>query len=222
ERGMLLEDTRQAAFFRDGKPAEELYDMVSDPYQMCNLAGHPEYLHVLEQMRGLCEDWMIENCDLGLMSQYELYTRSNMGTPYEMGSDPLRNPIQRLIACANIANYPNMNNVPLLLEMANDPDCIIRRWGAIGLLALGKLAAGLIDQTLLKLLQDTSADVRLTAAEALFGLDYTEQPCLILIDALSHESRFVRAEALMIMTRVGSGADAASPYLDRALELCNH
>ncbi|KAJ5784800.1 Alkaline phosphatase-like alpha/beta/alpha [Penicillium pulvis] len=41
-------------FFR---PAEELYDIQADPDEVRNLAKHPEYVHVLEEMRTAMEKW---------------------------------------------------------------------------------------------------------------------------------------------------------------------
>lgn len=40
--------------------AEELYDVVNDPYQFYNLAGNPEYANALDEMRKLMDNWMVE------------------------------------------------------------------------------------------------------------------------------------------------------------------
>jgi arylsulfatase A-like enzyme len=45
--------------WRDREPAEEqLYDLVFDPSESCNLAGHPEMTGTLQEMRRRLEAWM--------------------------------------------------------------------------------------------------------------------------------------------------------------------
>ncbi|MGE4490283.1 MAG: sulfatase/phosphatase domain-containing protein, partial [Kiritimatiellales bacterium] len=56
----------EMTFFRDRKPAEELYDLKKDPNQLHNLAGNPEYAEVLSQMRSMETDWQSRHKDYGL------------------------------------------------------------------------------------------------------------------------------------------------------------
>jgi N-sulfoglucosamine sulfohydrolase len=46
--------------FVDPRPAEELYDVVKDPYQLNNLAGNLHYADVLNAMRKLLNNWIVE------------------------------------------------------------------------------------------------------------------------------------------------------------------
>ncbi|TLX71635.1 sulfatase [Labilibacter sediminis] len=45
----------QESFMQASRPKEELYNVVEDPYEMNNLASHPEYNDVLEKHRMLLE-----------------------------------------------------------------------------------------------------------------------------------------------------------------------
>lgn len=47
------------------RPAEELYDLEADPYEVNNLAGKPEQQATLEEMRGTLERWIKETGDKG-------------------------------------------------------------------------------------------------------------------------------------------------------------
>jgi uncharacterized sulfatase len=125
EAGKLEADTRQACFFRRIKPVEELYDTQADPWQMRNLAGDPAHEQTLARMRAECERWMLENRDLGLLSQYELYVRSKQDSPLEMGADPTRNPIRQLLVAANLTTLPELS------ASLKADDCAVRRWGAL-------------------------------------------------------------------------------------------
>ncbi|NQU53414.1 MAG: sulfatase [Bacteroidetes bacterium] len=46
--------------FVEPRVAEELYDVINDPYQFNNLAGNPDYKNALNEMRGLLDDWIVK------------------------------------------------------------------------------------------------------------------------------------------------------------------
>jgi len=54
-RGKLNES--QMACFARPRPAEELYDVINDPYEMHNLVDEPEYANVLKEHRRALKDW---------------------------------------------------------------------------------------------------------------------------------------------------------------------
>ena len=160
---------------------------------------------------------MQEHHDLGLLSQHELYVRSERDSPYEMGQDVQRNPIQRLIAAANLANRREVSTLPKLLALLNDPDGALRRWGAIGLLALGEKAIAAKTALQEAALHDSSPDVRLTAAEVLFTLKESQAALPTLLELLTHESSIIRNETLLALCRLGEVAQDALPHLPKAL-----
>lgn len=53
-------------FFEDHKSPEELYDVLADPHQLCNLAGDPAYAAVLQEMRELMDKHQKSHKDCGL------------------------------------------------------------------------------------------------------------------------------------------------------------
>lgn len=61
----------QALWFRETKPAEELYELNSDPFELNNLAGNPAYASRLAELRKACADWMEEIGDLGSTPEEE-------------------------------------------------------------------------------------------------------------------------------------------------------
>lgn len=61
----------QALWFREQKPEEELYDLVTDPHELNNLATDSGYTSQLEKLRKACSDWMDEIEDLGLIPEEE-------------------------------------------------------------------------------------------------------------------------------------------------------
>lgn len=62
-------------YYRATKPVEELYDTASDPFELDNLAGRPEYQARLERMRAAHEQWVADTGDLGAIPEAELKER---------------------------------------------------------------------------------------------------------------------------------------------------
>ena len=70
QEGQLEESV--ARWFKTPKPAEELYDIEKDPYELNNLAGDRAYRDTLEFFRKVVDDWIIETKDLGEIDEREL------------------------------------------------------------------------------------------------------------------------------------------------------
>lgn len=69
----------QKLFFRKTKPAEELYDLENDPYEVKNLAENPEFEDDLTRLRTAHVKWKQETRDIGLLPEKELV--KNMWPP---------------------------------------------------------------------------------------------------------------------------------------------
>jgi uncharacterized sulfatase len=61
------------------RPAEELYDLSADPFEVQNLSPDPAHAETLAELRGAVDSWMSENGDLGLASE-------EAGKPKQAGS----------------------------------------------------------------------------------------------------------------------------------------
>ena len=62
-------DPIQQLVMRERRPAEELYDLQNDPFEISNLADIPEHVAQLIQMRGMLETWMEETDDRGRLPE---------------------------------------------------------------------------------------------------------------------------------------------------------
>ena len=47
------------------RPAEELYDLQNDPYEINNLAGQPQYQTVQNELSAALDNWIDETGDKG-------------------------------------------------------------------------------------------------------------------------------------------------------------
>ncbi len=62
----------QALWFRTQKPPEELYDTVTDPHELHNLASEPAYQKKLLELRQECDRWLKEIGDQPLLPEAQL------------------------------------------------------------------------------------------------------------------------------------------------------
>ena len=71
-------DGIQELLFAPSRSPEELYDLENDPFEINNLAGNPEYAHVLTQLRQEHETWVEETDDKGRFPESEEMYDSDM------------------------------------------------------------------------------------------------------------------------------------------------
>lgn len=79
----------QRQFLAQRKPLEELYDLETDPHEVRNLAGDPQYAGVLRRMRRTLADWQRKHGDLGLTPEAELIERFRPGGEWRVTADPI-------------------------------------------------------------------------------------------------------------------------------------
>jgi arylsulfatase A-like enzyme len=64
-----LSPMQDAILFSPTRPAEELYDVQADPFEIRNLAGDPHFRSPLETLRARLDRWMVETRDRGPESE---------------------------------------------------------------------------------------------------------------------------------------------------------
>lgn len=59
----------QSVFMSDDRPAEELYDLENDPFELNNLAFNESYQIKLQELSVILDDWILETNDQGEYSE---------------------------------------------------------------------------------------------------------------------------------------------------------
>jgi uncharacterized sulfatase len=154
-------------YFWEPKPPEELYDLRNDPDEVNNLAKSPEHRGVLERLRKAEQDWVRSVRDVGLLPEAEIHSRSKGSTPYEMGHDDRRYPLERVLAVAEKASSRTNWPAGELAKALDDADSGVRYWAAMGLLMRPARSVRWAVKVLRPALADPSPSVRVVAAEAL-------------------------------------------------------
>jgi len=154
-------------FFWEQKPTEELYDLEYDPDEVKNLVKSPSHRAVLNRLRKVHQDWVLETRDLGFLPEGEIHARAGDKTPYEMGQDRDAYNLKGIFETAQVAAGRDEASIPALLKYLKSDDSAIRYWGALGFLIRGEATVQNNKAALLQSLNDDSPYVRAVVGEAL-------------------------------------------------------
>lgn len=200
------------------KPPEELYDLQTDPDEVRNLADSPAHREILERLRRAQREQVFATRDLGFLPESEIHSRSKGSTPYETGHDPLKYPLERIHAMADLASSLRSDVLSDLAAGLGDPDSAVRYWAALGYQMRGGEVVRASRTALLAALQDSAPPVRVAAAEAL-GIHGNERDAAsalrVLMEHASLESNsvWVAMQALNAIDAMGSRADGVRPAI---------
>ena len=183
--------------FFEPRPAEELFDIETDPYETKNLAIDPAYGETLMEMRGLLTGWVKGMPDLSLFPEPEL-VKNAFDNPYAFGQEN-KQLISELVDIADLSLLPYSEAKDGIGEALGSDDQLKKYWDLIVCSSFGDKAAEYYE-TAKDLTKDDNLLVRTRAAEFL-GLTGTQNPREVIRKALSESNDPVDA-SLMLNTVV--------------------
>jgi N-sulfoglucosamine sulfohydrolase len=175
-------DEAQSIYWRP-KPAEELYEIAADTYELNNLAGSRDNGEMLETMRRQLHERMIALRDTGFIPEGMYPHLAGERTIYDYAQSDAYE-IERVLKIADKATSRDSTYLNELAASLSDANPLIRYWAATGCLVLRDTAAAAKPQ-LVELLHDPMNDVRVVAAEAVAHLGEGESALAALADVLS-------------------------------------
>ena len=195
-------DELQSRFWKP-KPSEELYDLQSDPWETKNLVDSKAHAADLERLRAAQDAWLLEARDLGLIPEAERLAVAKGSALADAFKDwPFHNILDAAKLAANRAE-----GTEKLAPLLKHENAAVRYWGV-----MGHLIRGSADAAALKpMLQDSSASVRIAAAEALGDID-----TLLASANVDQKPYFEALEALNALDRLKS---RLGPKKDAVLDL---
>jgi arylsulfatase A-like enzyme len=200
----------QERFWHD-KPAEELYDLQTDPDEVNNLIDNPAHRTGLGELRAALDRHMLAVNDNGFIPE---------GAPtdgYDASRKPGAYPLSAVMALAALAIQRDPANLQTFITNVTASNPVLRYWAASGCLMLGGRAAAAA--TALEKRMDTDAwpQVRIVAAEALARIGRTGRSIPYLATVVdTHDNPRVRLQALNSLTFVGEAARPALPSIRTA------
>lgn len=173
-------DDVQKQFFQP-KPAEMLFDLSTDPYEINNLADEEAHHAQLLSMRQALIDQLRSMPDLSFIPENVLYDEA-MSNPVAYGQENAER-IRSLQKTADLMLLPLAEAEKPLRESLKSNDSLVRYWAATACAAFGKDATELVSAAK-PLLEDDDPMVRVRAAEFL-GLIGEIDPRSTLIDVVN-------------------------------------
>jgi uncharacterized sulfatase len=192
----------QARVFASTRPAEELYDLQNDPYEINNLADSPEHQDTLKHLRATLLEWMRQTKDLGLVPEPQL---EQLARKYESRYAVLRHKdnedlIGRILKVSALGEQDKV--VRKLIRTMKDSRPSIRWWAARKLGNLGWQAGDAVP-VLRVALKDNSAGVRVEAARALCKMEMQAEALPVLLRGLKNSDQVVRHYAALALEDIG-------------------
>lgn len=89
EKAGQLTDLQRALLLSPTRPAEELYDYRTDPFQVVNLAGDPAYATIVADLRARLARWEVESDDQGRQAESAAQYDSDMAVYLTERPDPV-------------------------------------------------------------------------------------------------------------------------------------
>ena len=190
------------------KPMIELYDTSSDPDNVNNLAGNPEYANQIKRLSEALDDWQEEIHDSGLLPESEMVKLSeDTGkTIFEIVRDPKLYNLRGLQEASAIALSENKANLPSLYKNLESSDAGIRYWGIVGIFNIQDKDK-VDEDKVRKLLKDDSHHVRVMAAWVLYRAGDVERAQAVWNELLA-ESSYASLKIFNIVDWIGDGHEA--------------
>ncbi|MDA7880063.1 sulfatase-like hydrolase/transferase [Mariniblastus sp.] len=209
--------TEAKLFMQKSKPAEELYDLQSDPHEVNNLIGDSKYSTVLERLRNAHLEWVVDTRDIGLIPESEIQIRElNSGARYNILKNAKPDLIEQIRNTANLA-VNNHSDFGDLKDAANHSDSIVRYWALIGIGNRPDEATS-CKSLLVDALTDSSPCVRIAASRALLKINEPRQALSTLKNELTGEHQWARLRAAIVLDESGEVARPLIPELKRCLK----
>ena len=186
---------------------EELYDTQADVDEVNNLADSPAQAGRMAELRRALDTHMLAINDNGFIpegSRIEGYVPSRVAGAY---------PLRRLMALAQAAARGDRRKAGVLRAALGDANEVVRFWGATGFAVQGAFDTDL-DRLAKLATSDPVPQVRVAACAALARSGQAEQACPLLAALTgAGQSRWVRLQALNVLTNMGEAARPALPQI---------
>ncbi|MEE9439898.1 MAG: sulfatase-like hydrolase/transferase [Saprospiraceae bacterium] len=219
----------ESVFF-EPRQSEELYDIVNDPHNVVNLATDKQYNSVIKEYRKANNEICKKYLDGGFFPEGELWQRSqNQKLTYNKIIN--NNKKECLLAIESAENATLNPSVNILAPMLKSPFAAVRFWGATGCIILGQNSKPLLQQLLI-LSKDSSEDVAVTSAEALYLIGNTKTALKTLSNALNSNNEYVRLRALNVISSRNikdqkiiqkiKGMDQENEYIKKLVSYITH
>ena len=203
--------------FWQTKPAEELYDLESDPDEVVNLANSPEHLPIKNRLAKAQRELALKIRDIGFLPEGEVHSRGADSSPYEYGQSAAYD-LEAIMDVADRASSLDSKHTASLIKDLSHKDSAARYWAAMGLLMREKAGIAVGRDALRSTLNDKAAPAKIIAAQALaqWGDDEDSKlaiPVLLELAPIDQNDVYTSMLALNALDAMGARATVVAEQL---------
>ena len=125
-----LNEIQKAIF--DDRPAEFLFDIENDVWEINNLAQNREYKKVLIKMRKQLDNEILNSLDVHFLPEYEIGVLSKSETAYEFRKDNKKYPFKEIYAAASLSGKRGKEIAKKQIDLLQSQNKIVRYWAMLG------------------------------------------------------------------------------------------
>lgn len=148
----------------ENRPAEFLFDVENDIWEIENLAENPSYRDVLENMRTLLHDEIIKARDVMLLPEYESGILPDSTTAYEFRLTDINFPVADIYDAAGISGFRSDEIARQQIDLLSNSNKIIRYWAILGLRSQTSEVLKPLSEEIIKAMDDPYPPVSVTAS----------------------------------------------------------
>lgn len=150
------------------RPAEFLFDVGQDPWELKNLAQDEDHETQLESFRKALEENILDTRDVMFVSEYDLGIIAEITTPFQFRQMPDKYPLEKILASASLAGFRGKKIAARQASFLTSADKNIRYWAAVGLRSQPADVLERYRQRLSRALNDIYPPVAIAAAAILY------------------------------------------------------
>ncbi len=164
-----LDSVQQSLF--EPRPAEFLFDLENDLWEVNNLAANPAYSSILKSMRKMLEQEIISSRDVVYLPEYELALMAPETTAYEFRRDEEKYPIEDIQKTASKTGFRGKDICRCQVEKLTDKNQFVRYWAILGLRSQNLADLKQYCSEIQNSVADGYPPVAITAAAILYGIN---------------------------------------------------
>ncbi|MFT4094180.1 MAG: sulfatase-like hydrolase/transferase [Niabella sp.] len=182
------------------RPAEFLFDIENDPWELNNLAGDPKYKAQLLKMQSQLDQSILKSRDVMFLPEYELAAISKRNeTAYEFRMNEQQYPLRKIYPVASLSGKRGKNIAQQQVVYLKNTNPIIRYWAILGLRSQPEALLKAYRSNLLQAMGDEYPPVKITASAIAFDLFSDKNAETILKEAASGSNEHLALMAVNYM-----------------------
>jgi len=208
-----LNELQQSLF--EERPAEFLYDIESDLWEINNLTENKAHQKRLQRMRQSLETNILKQKDVLFLPEYEIGLLSQTTTPYTFRQSASDYPLKEIYAAASLSGHRGENIMKKQLKLLKHSNKIVRYWAAMGLRSQSKELLKECKAQLTEAMVDDYPPVAVTAAAIVYDHFSTPKAIEILKSFCKKENNNLTLMAINYLLYV----DKPEPFVETVREV---